>query len=207
MLDNEKEKVQSFLFAGKEAADEAARAVLSNRTLIFISSLLVVLTLLSFWGYVRLSQNLTVRVIMPGYEDMLIGQDSANDEYFRVWGNMIVRYAANFDQDNIDERMALATKLFKKEKYFEEKHKFENFLSAIKSNRIKQEFRPYEGKNEWGVNKLTKSQVEFFQKGVATQYVGKSDPIEKECEYRVVLLIEGGQIYEDALSTNCFDYK
>lgn len=204
MSKKREEDVQPFMFAGKEAADEATRAVLSNRTLIFLSGLFILLALLSFWGYVRLSQNITVKVVMPGYEEMIVGQDSANDEYFKIWGNALVRYASNFDQDNVEERIYQATKLFKRSKYLEEKHKFENFVESVKANRIRQEFRPYEGKNEWGIKRISRSHVEYFQKGMATQFVGRGTPIQKECSYKIVLYVEGGQVYEDAFSTDCF---
>jgi len=202
--DSSREKVSKFFMAGKERSEEYDRAIISNRVLSVLLGALFIFSAFAYWGYSDLASKLVVSVQMPGYKKMEIAQSDASNGYYEVWGTYLILQAGNFDSQNIDDRLFNATKLMKKHIYIEHKPDFEKFITGVKTNGIKQKFTPDMGYGQSGIKRLPSGRVEFWQKGIAEQTIGKSVSRKKRCQYSVILYIEGRKPYEDGLKTDCF---
>lgn len=202
------ERQTRYFMAGEDAVDEADRAVLSNRTLLVLVWLFAILCVLSFWGMTSLTENLRTTVMMPPYDgtnDMEVGLTEADDKYYTLWGEYLTKRAANFDPDNIEQRLFDATSIMKRSLYLQNSTNFKKFILSMKTNQVRQSFETTLGVNESKIKKMKNGQVEFVQHGTATQKIGKTTVLKKDCDYTVVLYMEGGKIYEEGLKTNCFD--
>lgn len=199
---------QRFWAGGIEAVDETDRLITSNRWLIALSMIIGFLLVVQFWTFSRLSDNLVANIQMPPYNgsnDMAVGLNDADDKYFYLMGEYIIRRASNFNPETVEGHLTEATQFMARSIYIQNKNIFEKFIKSVKTNQIRQTFDPILDRSHESIKRLKGNQVEFKQKGTAFQKIGKATSLQKDCEYTVILYREGGRTHEEGLSTTCFD--
>jgi len=197
-----------YFAAGTESVDEVDRLITSNRWLIILVILFGFLLIIQFWTFSRLSDNLVAKIQLPPYDgsnEMAVGLSDADDKYFYLMGEYIIKRASNFTPDTVEGRLEEATQFMTRSIYIQNKNTFEKFIKFVKTNQIRQTFDPILDRNHESIKRLKGNQVEFKQRGTVFQKIGKSTTLQKDCEYTVILYREGGKTHEEGLSTTCFD--
>lgn len=199
---------KKFWGAGLEAVDEADRLILSNRWLIIVVFFIGILLIVQFWTFSRLSDQLVAKIQLPPYDgsnDFSVGLNDADDKYFFLMGEYIIKRASNFTPETVEGHLNEATQFMTRSIYIQNKNTFEKFIKSVKTNQIRQTFEPILDRSHESIKRLKGNQVEFKQKGTAFQKIGKITTLQKDCEYTVILYREGGKTHEEGLSTTCFD--
>lgn len=189
---------------GKDSIDYTHRVIINNRYFqIFIAILILILIFLSV-GYFRLSNNLTMIVKMPNYGEIKIARMQADSLYYRVWGDYILNYIANFNPTNIKDHIEKSLVVFDRDVLIEKKLQFEAYYQSIKTNRITQTFKFNDQKVKIDIEDSGGGANVIFD-GVATQSISDLAIRKKSCYYEMHFIINDGEIVQDSLKTNCLD--
>lgn len=206
---------EEIFFAGREQVDLYDRAILTNRWLwtLALFSFFVIVALIS--GYISLRDEVNTKISLPPYGDFKVYRDKADDTYFRVWGEYLIREGSEFDPDTISKTIKKSTALMKHSTFLQHKPKFDAFSVSVITNQVRQKFEPYRGPNDSGVERVKASSVRgesaqkevyrFWSRGKARQRIGLGPEYTRECEYWTFLYLENFAIYQDGFGTNCFD--
>lgn len=189
---------------GKDSIDYTHRVIINNRYFqIFIAILILILIFLSI-GYFRLSNNLTTIIKMPNYGEIKIGKMQSDALYYRVWGDYVLNYIANFSPTDIKDRIEKSLVVFDRDVLIEKKPQFEKYYQSIKTNRIVQNFKFNDQEVEIDMEDSGGSASVTYN-GIATQKISDLAIRKKPCYYKMHFLINNGEIVQDSLSTNCLD--
>lgn len=189
---------------GKDSIDYTHRVIINNRYFqIFIAILILILIFLSV-GYFRLSNNLTTIVKMPNYGEIKIGKMQSDPLYYRVWGDYVLGYIANFTPTDIKDHIEKSLVVFDRDVLIEKKPQFEKYYQSIKTNRIVQNFKFNDQNVEINMEDSGGSASVSYE-GIATQKISDLAIRKKPCYYKMHFLINNGEIVQDSLKTNCLD--
>ncbi|PAF53813.1 hypothetical protein BKH42_03535 [Helicobacter sp. 13S00482-2] len=189
---------------GKEAIDYTHRVIINNRYFqIFIGVLFLVLFIL-IYGYFKLSNNLVALVKMPGYGEIKIAKMQSDPLYFKVWGDYVLSYFANFTSVNIRENIDRGLVVFDKDVLIEKKPAIEAYYQSIITNKITQNFKVRENKVEVKIEDSGHGATVLYP-GEAIQEISDLATRKKDCFYEMHFFINNGEIIQDALKTNCLD--
>lgn len=189
---------------GKDSIDYTHRVIINNRYFqIFIAILILILIFLSV-GYFRLSNNLTTIVKMPNYGEIRIGKMQSDALYYRVWGDYILSYIANFTPTDIKDHIEKSLVVFDRDVLIEKKPQFEKYYQSIKTNRIVQNFKFNDQKVKIDMEGSGGSASVIYE-GIATQKISDLAIRKKACYYEMHFVINNGEIVQDSLKTNCLD--
>ena len=169
----------------------------------------IVIVFLAF-GYFELKETTRVQVELPSkliykYTPIVVaGISGANDEYFKMWGNYIIKELSNINYENVSQKLKLLSKMMHPQDYVSEKAKFNGLEKYITNSLLQQKFKITDSKlvvisKE---NDLIKESV-IIVKGDANQLIGKN-PLSKECSYKVKFEYQQGVIYVKKFTTDCF---
>ncbi len=152
-----------------------------------------------------------------------ISNDSASEEYYKMWGYYYITETATFKSKEIRKKIALIKRAYDPERLKKQRieidektgkefkttdnKELDEFSKNIRKEKVSQTFIPTK------VNKpevlYDNSEASLKIDGLATQIFEKmpTDPItqDKPCYYEIKLNRNGGNTYVNAYKTNCFD--
>lgn len=94
---------------GDAYLDRVSYLVDKYRTALFFIFFQMIVILLLTFGYLSVKQSVIVEVVMPkvvkdsNYGELRVGISSANDMYYKVWGEEIVRLTVNTEPETMQE--------------------------------------------------------------------------------------------------------
>lgn len=145
--------------------------------------------------------------------ELKVGNGFANDFYFEVWAEWLVRSTSTFTAGDIHEKLNKALRFFEEEKLDKYTGIFGNLNNTVLRGNIKQTFlykkpiaryfQDTEFQDETtDISEIRSAVIEF--PGVASQIIkGKIQP-DKECKYVVSIKLEGTHLFGSTYDTNCF---
>lgn len=201
-MDNKKD--DDFGFYGREALDRSVRLILNNRIFQFIIGVLLFLLSILICSYFSLSNSLITRVTLPPYGTFDVARMEADPMYYRVWGDFILNYMANFNPQNIGDNIKQGAQVFDHDVFIAKKPEFDAYYQAIKTNQITQKFLFAEADVKI-VLEASGSLATITYNGVATQKISNLAIRKKQCFYQMRFFINDHKIYQEALKTNCLD--
>lgn len=197
-------KDDDFGFYGKEALDRSVRLILNNRVFQFIIGVLLFLLSILIYSYFSLSNNLITRITLPPYGTFDVARMESDPMYYRVWGDFILNYMANFNPQNIEDNIKQGTQVFDHDVLIAKKPEFDAYYQSIKTNQISQQFLFAEADIKIALER-SGSLATITYNGVATQNISNLAVRKKECFYQMRFFINDYKIYQEALTTNCLD--
>lgn len=200
-------KDKNFIPVGGDYLDVNRRLVLNNRILIFILPILTTLLIVCLFTILYMFLNRQTAIMLPPYDTFHVSKTSADKTYFQVWGEWFITQVANVSDSEVEDQINLIlVRFFDRNSLIKNKIKLEQYVNAIRTNKISQNFRFKTQNTQVLINDAgTKAKVSVF--GVAEQIINDKLKIDKKCSYDIVLAFSKSTIFIIDFSSNCFDNK
>lgn len=171
-----------------------------------IIMLIAIVVLVS--GYLDLKGNINVIMKMPptktiGAQHIVYNLNGANVTYYELWGRYLIEEAANFDANNVSEKMKIIYGEMRPTDAVRRIDSIEKFSQDIVLNKISQEFTLLEVDVNIPKDKLASEAIVTI-KGISKSKLSNAAQEPKECEYSVLLNFNEGVFYVKDFGTTCF---
>lgn len=192
--------------SGKRYLDQLDYLLERNRLLIFFALFQIAVIIMLIVGYFGLKKDLVLRVDIPPklYQTgtLYVGSIKANDLYYKVWGEYLVRQFANFSSDTIGKHLNNVLYMLDPDKVTFYQHLFAKKLQSVTENQMVREFTQtsISVKSDSGENGVVTI------KGVAKENIGNGLSISyKKCIYTLKMKVENYHLFVESIDEKCFE--
>ena len=197
-----KENIKS----GKRYLDQLDYLIERNRLLIFFVLFQIAVIIMLIIGYLGLKKDLVLRVDIPPkfYQTgmLYVGSMKANDLYYKVWGEYLVRELANFSPDTIGKHLNNVLYMLDPDKVTFYQHLFAKKLQSVTENQMVREFIP----STVSVESDNGENGTVIVKGVAKENIGNGLSISyKKCTYTLKMKIENYHLFVESIDEQCIE--
>jgi len=130
--------------AGKHKyIDKINEHIEKNKTLWFFSLFLLIIIFILSLAYlnIRTTVNITLpKVVLVNGGRVTIGEDSANQTFYKAWGRYVVYEIGNYNNNNIHSKIVELSSYLKPSLFKKYKKSFTDFEKNVVENSIKEKF-------------------------------------------------------------------
>lgn len=206
---------------GGDYIDRIIVYIQKNRMQTFYNLVLILIILVQAPFLIAGLDGVTVEVDMPPRGTIIVKNNSANELYYRVWGEHYTNdekyYTINkdgsqveypftyslvdFDYTNVEQKYHNFLEKYKPSKLLKDRQIYQAFIKNIKVKMITQTFEVENIK----VNLFDDGhEAEVLINGVAHQKASSTDMGAKACTYTMTYERIGGKVYATSIKTNCY---
>ena len=193
-------KKNSAIFGG-EYVDELDKRLLSNRVLWFAVLAITGALFLISLNYFTLARNVKLSLSVPPYtKPMEIRHNSADKEFFDLWGTYYASCLKDFDKTNVKDKIGIIVSKMMPGVYLKSQKKLENlFHNTVVNNLI---FHFSTEKKSILISSDHR-RAKYTLTGVSRSIIsGQTQPL-KRCKIGFNLNFIEGDIYVSSINTDC----
>jgi hypothetical protein len=188
---------------GQKYYDQIGEYVETHKRDAFTKLLLGILIILLVFGYMRISKNMQMTMEVPATlresGKISIGYDSANDLFFKVWGEYFVDEYTSLSPQNVTTKLNHLLSMTESQKAVVYKELLDKKAMYIKKNRISTKYTP---NKEIVLPKKQGNLHIFHSEGLLQERIGNVK-INYHCEYNVGLMVRKYRLLVGLLNEKC----